>query len=252
MFAIALAKGGANVAIVARRAAELDETAQLVRVEGARCETIVGDVTEPGLAVRAIRQAEESLGPVEALVANAAVLSLGSVADIDPVTWRRTIEINLVAPMIWTQAALAVMRPRQRGRIVNVTSVGSLIAQPFVSAYCAAKAGLNQLTGCLAGEIAGEGIAVFALSPGAHTAMGRELYENDVMPEAQKAQYRQLMEGRADTIAAHSIELFCFLMSGDADKLSGQYLGFHPAQPFDTVDRLRARLSAKTGSIVAK
>jgi NAD(P)-dependent dehydrogenase (short-subunit alcohol dehydrogenase family) len=81
-----------------------------------RRETVVGDVTEPGLAVRAIRQAQDSLGPVEALVANAAVLGLGSVADIDPDMWRRMIEIDLVAPMIWNQAALAVMRPRQRGR----------------------------------------------------------------------------------------------------------------------------------------
>jgi hypothetical protein len=64
------------------------------------------------------------------------------------------------------------------------------------------------------------------------------------MPEAQKAGYRQLMEGSADAMAAKSIELFCFLMTGEADELSGEYLGFHPARPFDTVERLRARLSA--------
>lgn len=140
-------------------------------------------MTEVGLARRVVDHAETTLGPVDVLVANAAVLGLGSIADIDPVAWRRTIEIDLVAPMMWNQAAVAVMRPRRRGRIVNVTSVGSITRQPFGSAFCAAKAGLNQLTACLAGDVADDGIVVFALSPAAHTAMGRELYENDVMPD---------------------------------------------------------------------
>jgi NAD(P)-dependent dehydrogenase (short-subunit alcohol dehydrogenase family) len=244
MFALALARGGTSVAIVARREVELEETAALVRAEGVSCEPVVGDVTEPGLAAKAVAHAEDVLGPVEVLVANAAVSGMGSVGEIDAGDWRRTIEINLVAPMVWNQAALVVMRPRRRGRIVNVTSIGSVTRHAYLSAYCAAKAGLNQLTSCLAAEVAAEGIAVFALSPAAPTAMGRELYENEVMPDAQKARYREVMEKSADRFAVDSVELFRFLMTGEADDLSGEYLGIHPARGFDTPDSLRARLAS--------
>ena len=54
------------------------------------------------------------------------------------------------------------------------------------SAYAAAKAGLNSLTASLASEVASDGVVVIALSPTAHTDMGRQLYENDVLPEARR------------------------------------------------------------------
>jgi 3-oxoacyl-[acyl-carrier protein] reductase len=171
------------------------------------------------------------------------MLGLGAVADIDPSLWRRVIDVDLVAPMLWNRAVLAGMRARRRGRIINVTSVGSLNPSPYGSAYAAAKAGLNQLTNSLAAEVADDGIAVFALSPAAHTDMGRELYENDVMPEKQRAGLRAYMTTDPDALMQRSLELFRFVAAGGADELTGQYVGVHMGRS-ETPDDLRARVTA--------
>jgi short-subunit dehydrogenase len=88
VFAVELARAATAVTVVARREAELEETARRVREEGVRCELVVGDVTEPGIAERTVAQTEATLGPVELLVANAGILGLGSDAEIDPSLWR--------------------------------------------------------------------------------------------------------------------------------------------------------------------
>lgn len=245
-YSIELARAGTAVTVVARRQVELEETARLLRAGGGRCEVVVGDVTEPGFAEEVVARTEDVLGPVEMLVANAGLLGLGAVAEIEPELWRRVIEVDLIAPMAWNRAVLPGMRIRGRGRIVNLTSVASLSPQPYGSAYAAAKAGLNQLTASLAGELAGTGVTVIGLSPAAHTEMGRQLYENDIIPEAQRERLRAFIATDPEGLMRRSLEVFRFVMTGGADALSGQIVGVQPGRS-ETADDLMARVAA-TGS----
>jgi NAD(P)-dependent dehydrogenase (short-subunit alcohol dehydrogenase family) len=247
VYALELARAGTAVMVIARRKAELYETARLVRDVGGRCEVAQGDVTEAGLADEVVARAKNELGPVELLVANAGLLGLGAVADIDVQLWRRVVEVDLVAPMLWNRAVLPGMIGNGRGRIVNVTSIASLTPQPYGSAYAAAKAGLNALTKSLAAEVAPHGIAVIGLSPVAHTDMGRELYENDVLPAATREQLRAYIATDPDALMERSIEVFRFVMAGDADPLSGEIVGVQPDRS-ETVDDLRRRVAAAGSS----
>ncbi len=239
-YSIELARMGVAVTLVARREAELRETARLVGEAGGQCEVVVGDVTDPGLADHVVFRTEALLGPVDVLVANAGLLALGSVAKIDVELWRRVVEVDLVAPMRWNRAVLPGMVARARGRIVNLTSVASLTPQPDGSAYAAAKAGLNSLTASLASEVASDGVVVIALSPTAHTDMGRQLYENDVLPEARREFLRAYISSDPEGLMRRSLEIFRFVVGGGADALTGQIVGVHPDRS-ETVDELRDR-----------
>jgi NAD(P)-dependent dehydrogenase (short-subunit alcohol dehydrogenase family) len=245
-YSIELARMGIAVTLVARREAQLRETARLVAEAGGRCEVLVGDVTDPGLADDAVSHTESRLGPVDVLVANAGLLGLGSVAKIDVELWRRVVEVDLVAPMRWNRAVLPGMLARRRGRILNLTSVASLSPQPDGSAYAAAKAGLNSLTASLAAEVASDGVVVVALSPTAHTDMGRELYDNDVLPEARREFLRAYIATDPEGLMRRSLEIFRFVVAGGADALSGQIVGVHPGRS-ETVEQLRDRAARAAG-----
>ena len=222
---------------------------QLVCVRGAggRCEVVVGDVTEPGLAEDVVAQTEATLGPVDMLVANAGLLGSARSRTSTPICgdvssrstwWRRCCGTGRYSGM----------RARGRGRIVNLTSVASLSPQPYGSAYAAAKVGLNQLTASLAAEVAQDGIVVIALSPAAHTDMGRQVYDNDVLPEPLRDRLRAFMATDPDGLMRRSIEIFRFVMAGGADALTGQIVGVQPDRS-ETVEDLRDRAARKRAAM---
>jgi NAD(P)-dependent dehydrogenase (short-subunit alcohol dehydrogenase family) len=111
----ALAERDARIVEGDARIAELEDTARLVRDEGVRCELVIGDVTEPGIAENAVAHTEATLGSVDLLVANAGVLGLGAVAEIDPSLWRRVIDLDHVADAV-TEPSWRASRVTARGR----------------------------------------------------------------------------------------------------------------------------------------
>jgi NAD(P)-dependent dehydrogenase (short-subunit alcohol dehydrogenase family) len=224
-FAVQLGRMGTSVTLVARREAELRETARLVEAEGAGTEVIVGDVTEPGLAERAVARTEARFGFLDLLVNNAGVMFIGSVEEADPAAWWQSMKINVLGALLWARAAIPSMRARRGGRIVNVSSPGAFTQHPYASAYCAAKAALNQMTSCLAAEVANDGIAVLSFGPEALTDMSRQLFEDPLMPMESRGAYREFFYADPETMLEHSTELFTFVARGGADALTGQYLG---------------------------
>jgi 2-dehydro-3-deoxy-L-rhamnonate dehydrogenase (NAD+) len=87
--------------------------------------------------------------------------------ELTPEMWRRTIEVNLVAPYLTCHAIVPAMMKQGYGRIVNVASVAGKEGNPNASHYSASKAGLIALTKSLAKELATKGILVNAVSPAA-------------------------------------------------------------------------------------
>lgn len=104
-------------------------------------------------------------GPVDSLVHVAGVVELGAVADLDQRSWRRQLDVNLVAPAVLTRELLPALRAR-RGTVVLVNSTAALSPGPRWSAYAASKAGLRALADSLRAEEHPHGVRVTSVLPG--------------------------------------------------------------------------------------
>ncbi|MBB1252638.1 SDR family NAD(P)-dependent oxidoreductase [Streptomyces alkaliterrae] len=156
---------GAAVLAVGRRADRLAEAAAKARADGAGLVVPYAvDVTAPDAATRIAERAGEVLGGVDALVNNAGHAVFDRLEDAAEADLRAMVDTNLVAPALLTRALLPMLRG-SRGCVVNVSSVGGVLAMPSRSFYGASKAALNSLTRSLAVELAPD-VRVNAVLPG--------------------------------------------------------------------------------------
>jgi NAD(P)-dependent dehydrogenase (short-subunit alcohol dehydrogenase family) len=225
-FALALAGAGAWVALTARRAEPLTETAELVRRSGGRALAIPGDVTASDAVTRVVSAAEAQLGPIDILVNSAgAVGPLGCDWHVDPEDWWRAFEVNVLGSFRCARAVLAGMVTRKRGRIVNVSSGAAFNRLPQMGAYCASKAAVTQWTKILAEDTRAHGIAVFAFHPGVvRTPMLAGLTESPDVPKEVGDRFRALLSQGRDTPIERCAQMLLFLVSGRADALSGRFI----------------------------
>jgi NAD(P)-dependent dehydrogenase (short-subunit alcohol dehydrogenase family) len=124
------------------------------------------DVTLPEDAKAAVTAAREHFGRVDVLVNNAGNFYAGFFEEITPEDFRAQIETNLFGPINVTRAMLPVLRAQRSGLIVTISSTGGITGQAFVSAYSAAKFGLEGWMESLAQEIAPFGIRTMLVEPG--------------------------------------------------------------------------------------
>ncbi len=166
--ALRFAEEGARVALVARTAADLEETARQVDAigGGARSAVLAEDITRPGAAADCVARAEAALGKIDVLVNNAGVFLYRPFLTLSPEDWDRVIATNLTGAAAFCRAVLPGMVERRSGRIVNVASIHGTRGDANVVAQSAAKFGLVGLTQALAREFRSHNIAVNAVSPG--------------------------------------------------------------------------------------
>jgi 3-oxoacyl-[acyl-carrier protein] reductase len=150
---------------------------EAIEQAGGRAAAVHGDVTN-GTPDELFKDAEESLGPVLALVNNAGVRADGLAVQLDDEDWERVIDTNLSAAFRMTRRAVRPMIRARYGRIVNVASVVGPRANAGQANYAAAKAGLIGLTKTVAAEVARRGVTVNAVAPGfIETDMTKDLPE---------------------------------------------------------------------------
>jgi NAD(P)-dependent dehydrogenase (short-subunit alcohol dehydrogenase family) len=157
-----LSREGLRVALVARRRAELDETA-------AGCAgpalVVPADVTDPEQLEAAYAAVEQGWGPVEVLVAAAGA---GHSARLDRTTdddWQRMLDLNLTAPFRCMRRAVPAMRAAEWGRVVVIASSAARVGEPYIAAYTASKHGVLGLVRSAAAELARLGVTVNAVCP---------------------------------------------------------------------------------------
>jgi NAD(P)-dependent dehydrogenase (short-subunit alcohol dehydrogenase family) len=159
-----LAKGGANLALVARDVEALAQVSTDARDLGVDVLAIPADVTEAGAADRIVGVALDHFSRLDGLINNAGIAGqVGHVATLDLDAWRRTLETNLLAPVAFFQAAARELRT-QAGIVVNVTSEVADIASESIEPYAGAKAALRHLSRTLAEEE--PDLTVIAYDPG--------------------------------------------------------------------------------------
>lgn len=158
----AFAAGGAHVVAIGRRGDPLEETA----AGHDRIMPLPADITAEGGPERIVQAVLETHGRLDVLVNNAGIVRSGALGTLTPEMIEEQLATNLVAPILLTQAALPSLET-SGGVIVNVsTSVGQR-AWPGNSVYAATKSALELLTRTWAVELAGRGIRVMAVAPGA-------------------------------------------------------------------------------------
>jgi NAD(P)-dependent dehydrogenase (short-subunit alcohol dehydrogenase family) len=156
-----LIRDGYHVYAAARRVDRMDE----LRKVGATILTL--DLTEDDSIVRAVAAVEQAGRELSVLVNNAGYGSYGALEDIPLAEARRQFEVNLFGAARLTQLVLPMMRAARAGTIINVTSVGGKMHEPFGSWYHATKFALEGLSDCLRMEVAPFGVRVVVIEPGA-------------------------------------------------------------------------------------
>jgi NAD(P)-dependent dehydrogenase (short-subunit alcohol dehydrogenase family) len=151
---------GANVALIARGQAGLDGAVRDVEDGGGKALAISADVADFAQVQDAARQAEEFFGPIDVWINDAFTSVFSPFAEISAEEFRRVTEVSYLGFVHGTMAALALMRPRGQGTIVQVGSALGSRSIPLQSAYCGAKHAINGFTSSLRCELLHEGSGV--------------------------------------------------------------------------------------------
>lgn len=174
----ALARKGCDLALTARSEEALAETAGRIAAEtGRTVETVVADMSNPDAARLIAERVEARFGRIDVLVNNAGIESTRRYDRHEPSDIEEMVAVNLRAPMLLTRHVLPGMIARRRGHVVNVASVGGLIAAAYEECYNATKFGLIGFTRSLrlSSRECRWGIGASSVCPGFTTGTG--IYE---------------------------------------------------------------------------
>ena len=236
-YAEALAAAGSAVAVVARTDSQVMETVARIAAAGGSACAFAADVTDKGAVESVVAAVEKELGPIALLVNAAGVADpLGPLAECDPDSWWRGVEINAKGPYLCARFVLPGMISRGAGRIINVSSGVGTRAYDYLSSYSVGKTALIRLTESAAAENAARGVRVFSISPGmVRTDMNRLLVGHPKSAEWFPWAAETLAKGK-DFPPDASTRLVLRLASGDGDALSGRHISVA-----DDLDALVAR-----------
>ncbi|MCE9571612.1 MAG: beta-ketoacyl-ACP reductase [Deltaproteobacteria bacterium] len=219
---VALAQRGAKVIVnFAGREDAARETAALCTAAGGQAVVAQFDVSDGPAVTEAIKTLGKDHGGLDILVNNAGVAINGLIMRFKDEQWDKVLDTNLAGAFHTARAAASLLlRAKDAGRIVNITSVVGEMGNGGQAAYAASKAGLIGLTMSLAKELASRGVTVNAVSPGfIETDMTAEH-----LPDAQRA---KLIEGiplgriGASEDVANAV---AFLAGPEASYITGQVI----------------------------
>ena len=163
--ALAFALDGASVVLVGRHESVLAEVAGSVRSAGGQAATCPVDLTGDDAPKKIVDAAIGAFGNIDVLVNAAGIIASGALEATTDEVWDMMMAVNLRAPFRLMRAAAPHLTAR-KGAIVNVSSVNGLRSFPGVLAYCVSKSAVDQLTRCVALELAPKGVRVNAVNPG--------------------------------------------------------------------------------------
>ena len=160
-----LAQAGATLYLCGTSEEKLRKVEEEIREAGTPCQHLALDLTGEGEPARLVEAAVKSMGRLDILVNAMGINRPQKAEDVSSENWDAVMDINLGALFFICQAAGRQMIRQEYGRIVNISSQTGTVAIPMRSAYCASKAGVDQLTKVLALEWAPHNITVNAVAP---------------------------------------------------------------------------------------
>ncbi len=185
----AFVAAGASVAITGRREGKIAEVAKQLADSGGRALAIAGDVSRRDEAQHMVEETVKHLGALHIVVNNAGIAKFGTLDDTSDEDLDAMIDIDLKGPLYMCKAALPFLREFKGdtgASILNISTCATLLAVKSFPVYSAAKAGLNQLTKCLAIDLGPEQIRVNAILPG---VVETDIFNADMPKDAVEKAY---------------------------------------------------------------
>ncbi|MFN2463480.1 MAG: SDR family NAD(P)-dependent oxidoreductase [Candidatus Dormibacteria bacterium] len=203
------ARRGATVVITARKAEELEATAQAIRDEGGEALAIPAHAAKEEAIEAMVNQVMERYGRIDILVNNAATnVAFAQLADLETAAWDKTIETNLRGPFVLSKVVVNRWMKEHGGNIINLCSIAGFRGDPNMGAYSVSKAALVMLTKVQARELGAYGIRVNGIAPAViKTKFSRVLYETEEIRKHAEAGAALGRVGEWDEVAGTAVYL---------------------------------------------
>ncbi len=165
--AIALAKAGADIALVGRTEDDqARQTRAAIQALGRRCEIILADCAKPADCTRCVEETAHRLGGVDVLIHSAGGAVNGGLLELTTEAWNSAFDVHVHAIFHLCRAAIPLMQPKKEGAIILISSTAGKLAKPSNIAYQAVKGAIPHLTRGLAREFAADNIRINCVAPG--------------------------------------------------------------------------------------
>lgn len=221
----ALAREGADVAILSRPQDDLAGATELVKAHGGGVLAIGADVGDSAAVGAAFDRIEAELGPIDAVHNNAGISAVSPLVDTTDELLHALIRTNLAGSFYVLREAARVMQPRRSGAIVNTASELALVGQAGYVAYTATKGAILAMTRSAAAELASWGIRVNAVCPGTtRTPMFLAEFDGAADPEAELADNAASVAMQRIADPSEIGEAVAFLLSDRASYITGTHL----------------------------
>jgi NAD(P)-dependent dehydrogenase (short-subunit alcohol dehydrogenase family) len=234
VMAEAVAEAGSDVIInypFPEEKARAEETAYLISKLGVRTLIIETDVTDAEKVAGMFDEVDKKFGRVDVLINNAGITTAPAwIHEMSVSDWDRVISVNLRGAFLCMKSALLIMMRQKRGCIINVSSVGALLASDSrflsIANYSASKAGLLALTRQAAADYASQGIRINAIALGHHgktelAASWRKNWSEELVKEYAESELKRTPMGRRGS-NEELMGLVAFLASDAAGYITGQ------------------------------
>jgi len=209
-----LARAGYNIVISDISQVDCDSTASQIQEEGIKVIGIACDVSDKSQVDNLIAKTIDKFGRLDVLVNNAGIYPFKSFQDIQVEDWDKVINVNLKSIFLTSQTASKFLP--KGGRIINISSIASVIGFQGLAHYCASKGGVNGLTRALALELAPQNITVNAVLPGAIATPGAQMPEDTKKQTIANIPLQRI--GNPEDIA----NMVSFLASDKSSYITGQ------------------------------
>lgn len=161
-----LAERGARIVIAARDEAELARARTRLQRRGVQVLAVRADLERRSDVHRLVAEARAAFDDIDILVNNAGVMEVGPVAEMIEGSYARAMAVHFWAPFTLMQELIPGMRAKRAGHIINISSIGGIVAIPHMTPYCASKFALRGLSEGMHAELAADGISVTTVCPG--------------------------------------------------------------------------------------
>lgn len=214
--AMALAKEGCNIVITDLNADTCTQATEEIKKLGVKAIGVPCDVAKKDEVDSLVEQTLKEFGKLDILVNNAGVYPYKAFMDMTEADWDKVMNVNMKGVFLCCSAALKHMK--EGSKIVNISSIASIVGFENLVHYCASKGGVNGLTRTLAVEMAPKKINVNAVAPGAIETPGTGMTE-----ESKKNFIPMIPWGRVG-VSEDIANAVVFLASEGADYITGQVL----------------------------
>ncbi|MCP4474875.1 MAG: SDR family oxidoreductase [Gammaproteobacteria bacterium] len=174
------------------------------------------DICDSNAISQTITEIKDKFQRIDCIIQNTAIYPYKPIESLDLLEWNNTLAATLTGPFLFTKACISTMKKQRHGKIIFISSIaGEIIGLPNMSAYAAAKAGLNGLMRTTAIELAPYNINVNSISPG-------KIYAADALTKEEMTEKLQSVPLKRFITPDDIAKMALFLASDQAKNITGQ------------------------------